>query len=254
MNRPQLPPEMVALLEQEKLESLAEFAAGAGHEMNNPLAVITGRVQLLLQSEQDPQKRRELAIIYAQAMRVHEMIADLMLFARPPQPQLANVDLAALCRRVTDEVADEAAQRQISLAPDIGPSLAIVADATQIAVALRALLDNAIEAVGRAGRVSLACRRASEGGGAEIVVADDGPGIADEVRRHLFDPYYCGRSAGRGLGLGLSKCWRIVTNHGGRIEVDSQTGRGATFRIRLPARGSQLDVAQVDQRAADGSL
>jgi signal transduction histidine kinase len=68
-----------------------------------------------------------------------------------------------------------------------------------------------------------------------VAVADTGPGIPNEVRRHLFDPYFSGREAGRGIGLGLSKTWRIVTEHGGRIDVDSQVEHGATFRIRLPA-------------------
>ena len=71
----------------------------------------------------------------------------------------------------------------------------------------------------------------------EISVRDDGPGIPDEVRRHIFDPFYSGRAAGRGLGFGLPKCWRIVTNHEGRIEVDSQLGRGTSFRITLPVAG-----------------
>jgi signal transduction histidine kinase len=69
--------------------------------------------------------------------------------------------------------------------------------------------------------------------GVEIVIRDDGPGIAPDVRAHLFDPFYSGRPAGRGLGLGLSKCWRIVTAHGGTIDVNSQVGRGAEFVIRL---------------------
>jgi signal transduction histidine kinase len=230
----QLPAELQSLLEREKLESLAEFAAGAGHEMNNPLAVISGRAQLLLRSEDDPQKRRELAIIHAQAMRVHEMIADLMLFARPPQPQLAEVDIAALCRRVLGEVSDQARQRQIALESAIDQPLAASADATQLAVALRALVDNALEAVGSGGRVMFTCRGCSETDAIEFLVADNGPGILPEVRRHLFDPYFSGRAAGRGLGLGLSKCWRIVTNHGGRLEVESQPGQGAAFRIVLP--------------------
>src|SRR4051812_19228303 len=83
-------------LERQKLEALAEFSAGAGHEINNPLAVISGRAQLLLRSETHPDRRRELAVIHAQALRVHEMIADLMLFARPPAPARKHVDVPAL--------------------------------------------------------------------------------------------------------------------------------------------------------------
>src|SRR5664279_4055523 len=80
-------------LEREKLEAMAEFAAGAGHEINNPLTVIAGRAQLLLRGETDPERRHALALMNAQAMRVYEMIADMMLFARPPRPELQPVEV-----------------------------------------------------------------------------------------------------------------------------------------------------------------
>jgi hypothetical protein len=70
------------------------------------------------------------------------------------------------------------------------------------------------------------------------MVADNGPGIGPDVRRHLFDPFYSGREAGRGLGFGLPKCWRIARSHGGRIDVESTPGRGATFVVTLPRRAT----------------
>lgn len=229
-----LEPDVQRLIETEKLEALAEFAAGAGHEINNPLTVISGRAQLLLREETDPERRRTLALIAAQAMRVHEMIADMMLFARPPRPEPRQVDLG----RIVDEMIVElipACQRQdTSLAridQDAGPILA-EADPVQIGVALRAICRNSVEALQSGGRIEIELQRA--GGEARIVVRDDGPGIEPEERRHLFDPFYSARQAGRGLGLGLSKAWRIVANHGGRIEVDSQPSRGATFTVALP--------------------
>jgi len=99
-------------------------------------------------------------------------------------------------------------------------------------VVLKAVVQNALEALGHGGHVEVALRHGA--GEVEISVADDGPGITPGERRHLFDPFYSARQAGRGLGMGLAKCWRIVTNHGGRIEVESTPGRGATFTIRLP--------------------
>jgi signal transduction histidine kinase len=75
-----------------------------------------------------------------------------------------------------------------------------------------------------------------------ICVRDDGPGITPDERQHIFDPFYSARQAGRGLGLGLSKCWRIVTNHGGRIEVASQPGHGAAFTVTLPATGLAAEL------------
>jgi signal transduction histidine kinase len=219
-------------LEREKLEALAEFAAGAGHEMNNPLAVIAGRAQLLLRDETDPERRRELAVIHTQALRVVEMIGDLMLFARPPQPKLAPCDLAAVLKRIADEFTPRAADAgcTFTLRCDDAP-LTVTADESQLTVAVRALCTNALEAVGKAGHIELGARQSDAG--VQITVRDDGPGITPEIRRHLFDPFFSGRSAGRGLGTGLSKCWRIVTNHGGTVEVESAPGAGATFTITL---------------------
>jgi signal transduction histidine kinase len=247
-------------LETEKLEAMAEFSAGAGHEINNPLTVIAGRAQLLLREEQDPERRRALALISAQAKRVHEMIADMMLFARPPQPEFAVIDLVGLVDQVIEEISPRAAREEITLrrtpggggcvrmphppsaqwgiadVPSMGgpEKVEIEADRTQLCVALRAMCQNALEAIGHQGHIEIGIQSGAHH--VEIRIADDGPGISPEQRRHVFDPYYSARQAGRGLGLGLSKCWRIVTNHGGRIEVESRPGEGTVFTISLPRR------------------
>ena len=223
---------------------MRELAYGASHEINNPLANISARAQTLLQDEKDPERRRRLAAINSQAFRAHEMIADLMLFARPPQPRPQTVDLVALADDVLARLRDEAAAQHTELART-GESTPLPAavDPTQFRVALRALVVNALEAVAEGGHVEVTLRRVvgkGSGGRAatgtiEIVVADDGPGIAPEMRTRLFDPFFSGREAGRGLGLGLSKCWRIVTGHGGRVELAGRAVRGATFFVSLPA-------------------
>jgi len=223
------------LLETEKLEAMAEFAAGAGHEINNPLTVIAGRAQLFLSEETDPERRRALALMNSQAKRVYEMIADMMLFARPPRPELEPVDLAALVDGLVEELAPAAARQEIAIRrSDENGSVEIEADPVQLTVALRALCRNAVEAIGREGSVQIELRDCDCE--VEIRVRDDGPGFPTEERRHVFDPYYSARQAGRGLGLGLSKCWRIITNHGGKIDAESRPGHGAEFLIKLPRR------------------
>jgi signal transduction histidine kinase len=230
----QLETAFAAALEIEKLEAMAEFAAGAGHEINNPLAVISGRAQLLVRDERDPERRRDLALIHTQAMRVYEMIADMMLAARPPQPELTHVELGELLSKLVDNLQAKAQLRQIELRywPPVGP-LMVQADPTQLTVALRALCDNAFEAIGGNGWVEVSVRQASDVRIVQIVVRDNGPGISGAVRRHLFDPYFSGREAGRGLGVGLAKCRAIVLQHGGDLVVDSAPGAGATFTITL---------------------
>jgi signal transduction histidine kinase len=220
-------------LERAKLESLAEFAAGAGHEINNPLAVITGRVQLLLREERDPEKRRELAIVHGQALRIREMIADLMFFARPPLPQRQTCDAGAILDAAVAGLAPKAETLRVVLVR-VGSTAAlqISVDPEQWQAALRAVIDNALNAAEQGGRIEVELRESAEA--VEFVVRDDGPGLSDAVREHLFDPFFSGREAGRGLGMGLPKTWRIVTGHGGTIAVESTTPRGATFVLRLP--------------------
>jgi signal transduction histidine kinase len=226
-----------AALEAEKLASLKELAYGAGHEINNPLANISLRAQTLLKEEPDPERRRRLAGIVSQVGRAHEMIADMMLFARPPQLERESFELAPVAQAVIDSLSAAAASLKatITLLAPTEP-IALSADKAQIAVVLQTLLTNALEAIDPQGTVELTLFSHPDiyPASVELIVADNGRGISPEVRRHLFDPFYSGREAGRGLGFGLSKCWRIVTDHGGQIVVDSQAGRGATFTVTLP--------------------
>jgi len=246
------------VLEDEKLEAIAEFAAGAGHEINNPLTVISGRAQLMLREETDPERQRALALISAQAMRVYEMIADMMLFARPPRPETKSVDIVTLVDDLIAAMLPRCVLQETAIrrnGDELG-SIPLEVDPEQINVALRAICQNAMEALVNGGHIEIEIEVGSdaEGGSLEkpevhaaqavsapifpsvvsIRISDNGPGIKPEERRHIFDPFYSARQAGRGLGLGLSKAWRIVTNHGGRIEVLSQPGRGATFVVVLP--------------------
>lgn len=231
-------------LQQEKLDSLKELAYGAGHEVNNPLANISSRAQTLLMDEQDPERRKKLATINSQAMRAHEMIADLMLFAKPPDLQPETLDLVELIDGLIKELNPQAELQGTELYR-IGQSdaLMITADPVQLAVAVRAVCTNSLEALGSMGRVEIEACTKVEGDldWVEIKISDSGPGLSSEASRHLFDPFYSGREAGRGLGFGLSKCWRIVSLHQGRIDVESRPGQGAVFSLVLPR-----DLAKVE--------
>jgi signal transduction histidine kinase len=258
VRRAELATDFDRAVEAAKLEAMAELAAGAGHEINNPLTVISGRAQLLLRDETDPERRRVLALIVAQATRVHEMIADMMLFARPPQPRREEIELVGLLDEVVAELLGRCAEQQTAIrrTGQSGP-IRLFADPVQLTVALRAICQNSLEALQGGGHIEIHVehRKGPEAvseipaalvndptvkpppspslGEVRIRISDDGPGIKPEERTHIFDPFYSARQAGRGLGFGLCKAWRIVTNHGGRIEVESQTGAGATFTVVL---------------------
>ncbi|MDZ4820489.1 MAG: HAMP domain-containing sensor histidine kinase [Planctomycetota bacterium] len=230
-------------VEHAKLEAMKELAYGAGHEINNPLANISARAQTLLSEETHPEKRRKLAAIHAQALRAHEMITDLMLFARPPAPRLEAVELRQLAQEEISRLAEEGVSRQVTLKLLPSPlAMTVSADPTQMRVMLRALLMNALEAFGpvvagtaeKSRRIDVSLVQHSPLL-VELRVTDNGPGISAEQRSKVFDPFYSGREAGRGLGFGLCKCWRIVQMHGGEIRVKSEPGQGTTFIVRLPA-------------------
>ena len=225
-------------LEREKLESLKELAYGASHEINNPLANIAARAQTLLEDETDPERRRKLAAIHRQAMRAHEMIADLMLFARPPKLELAAVQSAAARRAASStSIASWPPEREIELACDVCERRRSSCRPTQRNWPSRSAPWSPTRSrpSAPAGSVHVTARRTESAGEswAEVIVRDDGPGISPEVRRHMFDPFFSGREAGRGLGFGLSKCWRIVTDHGGQVVVNQPVGRGAEIAIRF---------------------
>lgn len=244
-------------LRDAKLKSLAEFAGGAGHEINNPLGTILGRSQLLLRQEADPERRRWLTAIGGQALRIRDMISDTMVYARPPIAKPRPVDIEPLIHSVTDRFDKELAQVGIQLhiriaspisgsASTLNPQLSTFPlDPEQFQVVCIELLRNAIRAVGsiplpnEAGqnrRIGLRARQRSWQGHEwlELDLCNNGPELTPAERTHAFDPFYSGRDAGRGLGFGLTKCWRIVTGHGGRIGVHS-TAERTVFRTLWPA-------------------
>ena len=222
-------------LERQKLEALAEFAAGAGHEINNPLAIIGGRAQLLLQEIEHPEHRRQLGVIVAQVKRAYEMIADIRFFARPPQPEVVTFSLSEELKTLVAEQTPLMLEAGVTFHAEIdsvADSL-VETDPVLFHVAVGVLCNNAREAVQLTGgtiRLHL-CR---EEAAWKIIVQDDGPGIAEKIRPLIFDPYFSGREAGRGLGFGLPKAWRIMQLLGGSIQYESTEGPGATFVLTLP--------------------
>ncbi len=224
-----------AAVEQAKLDAMKELAYGASHEINNPLANIAARAQTLLRREHDPDKQKMLQAIHRQAMRAHEMISDLMLFARPPRLEKQSSDITESITLVLEELRPFAEERSLRLhGPASSARLTATFDRLQMKVAIKALVTNSIEAMDDGGEVAVEARRTDDRR-LEVTIRDTGPGIPAEVREHLFDPFYSGREAGRGLGFGLAKCWRIVTEHGGKVSVESPPGQGAVFTITLPA-------------------
>jgi signal transduction histidine kinase len=221
-----------------KLSALAEFAAGAGHEINNPLAVISGQAQYLLAHETEPARQRALQTIVNQAQRIHLILSALMQFARPARPHKQLVDLPALMREVAASLTDLATQRRVQLtcSPPDHP-LSFLADPRQVSIALACLLQNAIEAAPADGWAQMRLETPAPDR-VELVVEDNGTGLSVKAREHLFDPFYSGRPAGRGRGLGLSTAWRLAREHGGEVRFEDLPQGPTRFVLSLPREGA----------------
>jgi signal transduction histidine kinase len=221
-----------------KQASLKQLAYGLSHEINNPLASIHARAQGLLLDENEPSKKKTLQKIVDQTMRAHEMVADLMFYAHPPAPHLGEACLVSLLKQVADQIRPSIAERNIELRV-VSPNTPIswIVDQAMMVEAIRALVRNAIEAIGCNGRVELECVARMESGRqiAWLFVRDSGPGLSEEARRYAFDPYFSGREAGRGLGVGLCRVERIATLHGGGVSLLSGPA-GCTARLWIPAK------------------
>ncbi len=222
-----------------KLEALAEFAAGAGHEINNPVATIVGRAELLLKGETNPERRQALLTIGAQALRIRDMIGDLMVFARPPKPEPKSLNLVEVVDDVVRKLDESLRAKSLTVVRAGESSVPILADPVQLRVVISNLLLNSLNASAAGGSITVECsnREADSRRLAVLVVRDRGVGLSAIEREHLFDPFFSGRQAGRGLGFGLCKCWRIVELHGGQIDCDSSAENGTTFRVTWPAVG-----------------
>ncbi len=201
--------------------------------MNNPLAVIVGRAQLLLVHETDPKSMRSLRAILNQAQRAHRILRDLMYVARPPEPRPRFCQPDEILRASLRDARPDAEDREVRLAADsFEHAQRVWADPDALRHLADMLIRNAMEASPKGGQV-----RVSTSGDASSLrwtIHDNGRGINPVEASHLFDPFYCGRQAGRGLGMGLPRASRFVSQSGGEIRWQSTPGQGSTFHVQLP--------------------
>lgn len=241
-------------LQQEKIKSLKEFAYGASHEINNPLGNIATRAQSLLKREEDAYRKKQLLMIKTQAYRAHEMVSDLMLFANPPDIRLTQLKLIDIVKTAVDELTPVAELHNITIKCS-GSDKKNFGDSTHLCLMVRSIIENAIEAIGVDGEIIVNVGEAFEldQSGFLVTVSDNGPGIDSKQIKHIFDPFYSGREAGRGLGFGLCKAWTIAKLHDGSIDVESSS-KGTTFTIVLPnIESSKATYKQASHESSDSN-
>lgn len=223
-----------AVERSKRLADLGQVAAGLAHELRNPLASVSGCVELLRGaqglSEED---QRVLGIVLRETARLDHLLTRFLEFTRPAPPHRVATDLTALVRETLDVFAGDPASQGLAIERTLAP-VRVECDPDQIRQVLWNLLTNASQAVreaGRGGVVGVSCET-QPGGGALLAVVDDGPGIAPAARARIFTPFFTTKP--RGTGLGLAVVQRIVDAHGGSVGVESVPGAGARFTVRLP--------------------
>jgi len=218
------------LREQTALARLGEMAAVIAHEVKNPLAGVRGAIQVI--GGRLPAGSKDAAVVKEIVNRLdalNELMKDLLLFARPPQPRPMLVDVAALIRTTADLLSADPAFKGIAVEIEGAPP-ALAADAELLKIVFQNLLMNAAQAMQGRGAVQVMLEPLD--GVCRVTVRDSGPGIPADVRERIFTPFFTTKARGTGLGLPTAK--RIVEAHGGSIGVYCPPGGGTTVEVRLP--------------------
>jgi two-component system NtrC family sensor kinase len=230
------------LLQSSKLAAIGEIAAGIAHEINNPLAIIgeeAGWMKDLLKKEgpKDSPNVREfedcITQIKHQAKRCRRITHNLLSFARKLEPKVESVTLNSLIEDVVNLVEREAMINDITITRKFDQELpAIRTDASQLRQVFLNIINNAVDAIGRRGEITVKTHLAEDYVCAEIT--DTGHGIAKEDLDRIFLPFFTTKPPGKGTGLGLAICYGVIEKLGGRLTVESAEGKGTTFTVCLP--------------------
>ena len=229
------------LLQSEKMASVGKLAAGVAHEINNPLGGILIYASLMLEDmpEDDP-RRPDIQRIVQETTRCKEIVKSLLEFGHQSGPKFEPVDVN---RAIVDGLfflENQAIFHNIEIVKDLDPfSLRVMGNASQLKQVFMNMVVNAADAMSGNGKLTIQTRLSEDESFVYISFTDTGVGIPEENLSKIFDPFFTTKEVGKGTGLGLAVCYGIVEKHGGRIEVESQVGRGTTFRIVLPVKGEQ---------------
>ncbi len=221
----------------EKMSSLGQLIAGVAHELNNPLAVVLAYAQLLTKHPiADELVREHVQRIVHETERAAKIVRDLLLFARPCEPQLTVVDLNQVVSNVCDVRQRDFETYRTELRQHLQPGLPRTkADPIQLEQVLNNLITNAFHAMAsQPGKRILTVSTAADNHFIRISIRDTGCGIAPEVMNKMFDPFFTTKPVGKGTGLGLSISRSILEEHRGKLWAESEPGQGATFHLELP--------------------
>jgi len=226
-----------AARQSDKLAALGTLSAGVAHEINNPIGVITSRVEVMMLEAADgslsPEMRKDLEVILRHARRVATITQGLLSFARQSSGTQGPVELNRVVEEIVQLVQKDMGRSRVTVSTELGEGLPLItADANAVGQVLLNLLTNARRAMPDGGSITVETVLVDGGRSIRLAVRDSGPGIPPDILPKIFDPFFTTRSDGTGLGLSISH--GIMEDHRGTIDVSSEVGRGTVFTLTFP--------------------
>lgn len=225
------------LVRSEKLAGIGQLVSGAAHELNNPLTAVLGYTEMLTETAHDDTTRRDLGVIRREAMRMKQIIENLLRFARQTKFERKPLSLASVIDDVLKLRAYELRSQGVQLSTNVAPDLpGVLVEENMLKQVFLNILNNALDAVGNLEQKKIAIEARVERNKVVVRFSDNGPGFTDLER--IFDPFFTTKSPGKGTGLGLSICYGIIKEHAGDITAYNLHPNGACIAIELPAGGA----------------
>jgi signal transduction histidine kinase len=220
------------MISSERKAAIGEISAGLSHELNNPLGIICGFSERLLQSESLPKKNREaVQTIHHEALRCRDMLGQLLNFARQPEPNYNLTGIKSLLRQMAKIFENQDKYKNVNFSIDVPRDpVKVYMDSVQMRQVLLNIVLNACDAINNRGKVSI--KLETERKNAVIRIRDNGSGIRPEIKDKIFTPFFSTKP--KGVGLGLAVCRDIIEKHSGSINAESEPGKFTEFIIRLP--------------------
>jgi signal transduction histidine kinase len=227
------------LIRSERMAAVGELAAGLSHEIDNPIGVILGFAELLLEDmPADDPRREDLVTILEESKRCKRIVRGLLDFSRPPVLGVVPTQINEVIRRTVDAARSQRIFKAVDVALNLSPGIPeITADPDRLRQVFMNLLLNAVQAMPEGGKIVISTEFDKDGGLIKAVFADTGTGIPQEDQEKVFEPFFTTKRPGEGTGLGLAICARLLEEHGGTVSVQSETGEGSVFTVTLPVAG-----------------
>jgi len=229
-----------------KMASVGELAASIAHELNNPLATVSLRIEsLLAQTPEDDTSHKTLKIVEQEVERMGNLIVNLLQFSRRTQQQISTLDVCDEIEKTLELIHYHLRKHNIQIVKEFSPDAPkIHADRQQLRQLFLNLFTNASDAMLKGGTLTIRVTKIPESDNIIIEIADTGTGIPPDILPRVTEPFFTTKPEGKGTGLGLAICRRIVREHNGEFEImsDGIPGRGTTVRISLPVNGNRTHV------------